>query len=520
MLGVLGKVFNLLLGPILEHILTNHRGLFATFVLLPLSVLFDLFYYVRNKVVFYLHSAPAQHDKRVEEVCKQVKKWREEGSELQMCTARPGWLTMSLRVGKYKKTQRGIHIDLRDILNVDTKRALVRVEPLVNMAQITATLNPLGWTLPVVPELDDLTVGGLINGFGVETSSHKYGLFQYICEAYEVVLADGSLVRCTRTENSELFNLIPWSHGTLGFLVAVELKIVPYKKYIHLKYIPTRSLKEMVYRFEQESRNTQVNEFVECLQYSKDEAVIMTGRMTDVCPDERKLNKIGRWYKPWFFKHVQSYLDDKSTGGEEYLPTRDYYHRHTRSIFWYLQDIIPFGNHPLFRLVAGWAVPPKISLLKLTESETTRRLMEANHIVQDMLIPVSTLEESVMKFHTELDLYPLWLCPMKIMDSNGAGLIHPYKLQNGEIDELFVDIGAYGAPKKRPFVAREALRNIEAYVRSVNGYQALYADCLMTREEFRVMFDHKNYDKMRKQLPLCEKAFPEIYDKISKQARE
>lgn len=35
----------------------------------------------------------------------------------------------------------------------------VRVEPLVTMGQLTATLDPLGWTVPIVPELDDLTVG-------------------------------------------------------------------------------------------------------------------------------------------------------------------------------------------------------------------------------------------------------------------------------------------------------------------------------------------------------------------------
>lgn len=37
---------------------------------------------------------------------------------------------------------------------------VVRVEPLANMGQVTALLNSIGWTLPVVPELDDLTVGG------------------------------------------------------------------------------------------------------------------------------------------------------------------------------------------------------------------------------------------------------------------------------------------------------------------------------------------------------------------------
>lgn len=34
-------------------------------------------------------------------------------------------------------------------------------------------------------------------GTGIECSSHIYGLFQHICVAYELVLADGSFVRCT-----------------------------------------------------------------------------------------------------------------------------------------------------------------------------------------------------------------------------------------------------------------------------------------------------------------------------------
>ena len=76
-----------------------------------------------------------------------------------MCTARPGWMAVSLRVGKYKKTLQNISVNLIDVLQVDTARRVVRVEPLVSMGQITATLNPLGWTLPIVPELDDLTVG-------------------------------------------------------------------------------------------------------------------------------------------------------------------------------------------------------------------------------------------------------------------------------------------------------------------------------------------------------------------------
>ena len=54
----------------------------------------------------------------------------------------------------------------------------MKCEPLVTMGQLSRALNNLGWTIPILPELDDLTVGGLVMGTGIETSSHKYGLFQ------------------------------------------------------------------------------------------------------------------------------------------------------------------------------------------------------------------------------------------------------------------------------------------------------------------------------------------------------
>jgi len=73
-------------------------------------------------------------------------------------------------------------------------------------------------------------------GFGIETSSHKYGLFQHICVSYEIVLPDGKVVTCSETENSDLFYSIPWSHGTLGFLLSAEIRIVPAKKYAAITY--------------------------------------------------------------------------------------------------------------------------------------------------------------------------------------------------------------------------------------------------------------------------------------------
>lgn len=86
-----------------------------------------------------------------------------------MCTARPVWFAMSLKEAVYKRSMVQIDVsDLDNVLEIDEVNKVVRVEPNCTMGQITRELIPRGWTMAVVPELDDLTVGGLIMGFGIE----------------------------------------------------------------------------------------------------------------------------------------------------------------------------------------------------------------------------------------------------------------------------------------------------------------------------------------------------------------
>lgn len=60
-------------------------------------------------------------------------------------------------------------------------------------------------------------------------------------------------------------------------------------------------------------------------------------------------------------------------------------------------------------------------------------------------------------------MYPLWLCPFKLY--NLPGMIHPQDAS----DEMYVDIGAYGAPKTKQYEAKRTTRKLEAYVSRVNG---------------------------------------------------
>ena len=68
------------------------------------------------------------------------------------------------------------------------------------------------------------------------------------------------------------------------------------------------------------------------------------------------------------------------------------------------------------------------------------------------------------------------------------------------------------------FDAVHTTRKVEEFVRKVGGFQMMYADSYMTKTEFRQMFDHTLYDKMRLKFN-CEGCFPEVYGKVNKSSR-
>ena len=74
---------------IVEHVMINYRWVFVIF-LLPVSFLFDVWFYTRSKIIFALNSAPTAHEKKVKGIQKQIREYHDSGSRAGMCTARPG----------------------------------------------------------------------------------------------------------------------------------------------------------------------------------------------------------------------------------------------------------------------------------------------------------------------------------------------------------------------------------------------------------------------------------------------
>jgi len=366
-----------------------------------------------------------------------------------------------------------------------------------------------GWTLPVVPELDDLTISGLILGYGIEASSHKYGLFSDIVQSMEIVTGDGKLVRCSRTENKDLFYGLPWSYGSLGFLVSIELSIIPVKKYVHIHYTPFYNHRACLDFFEKEITKENPVEFIDLIFYSKDRAVAVHGDMVDEPLDKSKnINEIGWWYKPWFYKYVQSFLEKGKH--DEYVPIRQYYHRYTRSLYWNGSLMVPFGNNVIFRYVLGWLMPPRVPFLKLTGGPLMRKQTQERFFIQDGLVPLEHMRECFEFLHDTVEVYPLWVVGHKLFNTDPKGFIHPK--DTAKDYEMYVDLGAWFVPKKKGYNAQRDTRKFEQFLREHRGYQCLYAQIYQTRDEYEQMFNTTLYKQLRTKYHA--EGFVDVYDKV------
>lgn len=162
----------------------------------------------------------------------------------------------------------------------------------------------------------------------------------------------------------------------------------------------------------------------------------------------------------------------------------DYYHRHSRSIFWELEQIVPMGNNCVFRFIFGWMQPIKIGLLKLTQTAKVKELYEKNHLIQDLLIPVKFLKQSIDFFDSVCRIYPIWICPFVLDRKEEKGFLRTSPTNSAEtkdaLDKFYVDIGLYGVPGVKNFDATTCTRAIEEKCRDWNGFQMSSTQCSTT----------------------------------------
>lgn len=506
--------------PLKFRLLAYFRTPLLMFVVVPLSFCMNLYCQARE---FWRElrrqNDPQGHQARCDILVQQILQWNRQGRPKRLRTARPNWASMSTKVASNKDSCELISTShLNHILKIDEENLTITCEPGVKMGQITQALLPRRLALKCQIEMESLTIGGISSGWGLETNSYAHGFFQETIQEYELCLSTGQILIVNKENNPDLFYALPWSHGSIGFLLSVTVQMIRITPYVKITYIPTSSPADLQAKLEHYTIEKPTHTFVEATIYTKDKAVIQLGDFVEKPDTPGRLNGINHFWKPFYFKHVESYLEK----GEDWevVPIKHFYHRFTRSIFWEIETMIPFSNHPLYRCLWGWMGAPEVSLLKLFRGPLVRRASTRSHVVQESIMPLKKLAEGIENFDSWFGVYPLLVFPIRIYGrGKHSGFLTPHDsdLIPGENFGMWVDLGAYGVPRDvkmgKPWDPKLRIRAMERWTRESGGFQATYTDMYCTRQEFRKMFNHELYDEQREKYDAIN-AFPEVYEKI------
>ncbi len=508
----------------------DHRELIIIGVALPLSTVATGWDRIKARLAPPITGDG--HEGRVSRVQAEVRRYakaRKNGeawAQKPLRTDRRGAASLNTRMADKSGSQTVAMRDLSAILEVDRNRGVVRIEPFAKVGDVARHLDSMGLQLEATIEMKDATMGGLVMALGMTTHSHVCGLVHDTVTAYEIVTASGDWVRATAdNEHADLFRALPWSHGTLGLLVALEMRVLPAPSHVRLVYRPFYSLDEYAAEYQRLATMDDPPHFIETLMFAKDRAVILEGHLAtdaEVRAGNTPINEIGRYYKPLFYKHVESMLElGEGRRHEELIPTYDYLMRHDRSMCMCLAQILPSANDPWFRYTMGWMLPPNTTFLKGTRPSEERENTIRKQVWQEYAFPAERFAEMVAYVDEEFEIYPLLGYPCKVIDHGGMVRTPENRGQpfDGEpATTAFLDIGVYGFPKRvqegeEQFPAVTKVRRLEEKARRLGGFLHTYCDVFSTEDEFMQMFDHGLWREMRDAYG-ANGTFPTIYEKV------
>ncbi len=115
-------------------------------------------------------------------------------------------------------------------MELDENRNLLKVQAGAVWKDVIAYLDQRGRSVEVMQSNNSFSVGGSIS---VNSHGWQYNRapIASTVESFRLMQADGTIVRCSRTENSELFSLALGGYGLFGIILDVELRVTANERY-------------------------------------------------------------------------------------------------------------------------------------------------------------------------------------------------------------------------------------------------------------------------------------------------
>lgn len=172
---------------------------------------------------------------------------------------------------------------LTHVLRIEPDTRTCVAEPGVTFADLVKQTIPLGLVPRMVPELETITLGGAVAGCAVESMAYKHGGFHDGCTEYEVVTGRGDIVRCSRTRDAELFEMMHGSYGTLGIITELTFELVPAKPFVQMEYRTFATFGSLREAFAEAMAASDVD-FIDAIAHATDRFVLCLGRFVATSP--------------------------------------------------------------------------------------------------------------------------------------------------------------------------------------------------------------------------------------------
>jgi FAD/FMN-containing dehydrogenase len=135
----------------------------------------------------------------------------------------------------------GIVIDMLPFnrMELDETNLVLHVQAGARWSEVIPFLNKHGLSVEVMQSNDDFSIGGSLS---VNCHGWQFNRPPIDCtvQSFRLMLANGTVVKCSRTENQELFSLVLGGYGLFGIILDADLHVVPNEKFrIERFIVPT-----------------------------------------------------------------------------------------------------------------------------------------------------------------------------------------------------------------------------------------------------------------------------------------
>ncbi len=165
-------------------------------------------------------------------------------------------------------------------LDFDSKTGVLHLEGGVANPSILETFVPRGWTLPVIPGTKFVTVGGALASDVHGKNHHQVGTISNFVEEFELLLASGEILICSRTQNPDAFRATLGGMGLTGVILSAKLKLQPIESaQVKVRTERTQNLAQTLEGFGQDSDTTYSVAWIDCLASGENlgRSVLMRG---------------------------------------------------------------------------------------------------------------------------------------------------------------------------------------------------------------------------------------------------